>query len=338
MSASASVPSRALGHGLIVSAQGFGAMGLSSTYGAADREESIGTLHAALDAGVTLIDTADIYGNGDNERLVGEVLRTRRSEVVLATKVGFLPEPDADGLRVDGSPDHVRAAVERSLERLGVDRIDLYYYHRVDPRIPIEVTVEAFAGLRDEGIIDHVGLSEVTAGELERAASIAPISAVQSEWSVWSRDIEDRVVPTAARIGAGVVAYSPLGRGFLAGPVALAAGDNRRNFPRFDAEHRAANEVIARGVRAVADRVGASPAQVALAWLDVRAAELGATVVPIPGTRRAARVRENLAAVDVLLGAADLAELNALAAAVRGDRARDALSISQGRERAAVTG
>lgn len=337
MTAPASVPSRTLGQGLVVSAQGFGAMGLSSTYGAADHDESIATLHAALDAGITLIDTADIYGDGDNERLVGEVLATRRDEVVLATKVGFLPEPDADGLRVSGAPDHVRAGVERSLTRLGVDRIDLYYSHRVDPRVPIERTVEAFADLRSEGVIGHIGLSEVTADELERAASVAPITAVQSEWSVWSRDIEDRVVPTATRLGVGVVAYSPLGRGFLAGPVTLADRDNRRNFPRFDEEHRGANAAIADGVRAVAARVGATPAQVALAWLDARASALRATVVPIPGTRRASRVRENLAALAVRLGDADLAGLDELAAVVRGDRARDPLSISQGRERQEAT-
>lgn len=329
-------PLRSLAGVLPVSAHGFGAMGLSHSYGPADREESMATINAAVDAGITLIDTADIYGAGENERLVAEALTSRRQHIVLASKAGFLSEPDADGLRVNGDPEYVRDAAERSLQRLQTEHIDLIYYHRVDPRVPIERTVEALADLKERGLIGHIGLSEVTASELERAASVAPITAVQSEWSVWSRDIEDQVVPTAARLGIGIVAYSPLGRGFLAGPVQVGESDARRNFPRFDDAHAAHNASIAEGVRGVAERVGATPAQVALSWLDARATALGVTVVPIPGTRRAARVRENLLALELALGEDHLATLDALAAGVRGDRARDAESISQGRERAAV--
>jgi hypothetical protein len=328
----------ALGDGLVSSPQGFGAMALAGVYGAADEQESLATLHSALDAGITHIDTADIYGHGGNEVLIGRLLRERRrDEVVLATKFGFLLEPNPDGSRVRGDAAYARAALEASLLRLGVDEIDLYYSHRVDPRVPIEETVGALADLVQLGLVRHIGLSEVTAPELERAAAVHPIAAVQSEWSVWSRDIEARVVPTAVRLGVGIVAYSPLGRGFLAGGAAvgtnLAADDNRRNFPRFDDDHRLQNAVIAERVRHLAHGLSVTPAQLALAWLHSRARALGVPVVPIPSTRRPTRVRENLAALEIELDPATTEALNALEQLVVGDRARDALSISQGRER-----
>lgn len=326
-----------LAPGLRVFELGYGAMGLSGTYGAVDEAAARAALNAAVDAGITLIDTADVYGAGANERLVGRALRDRRDEVSIATKVGFLPEPDAEGLRVRGDAEHIRAGVERSLERLGIERIDLYYLHRVDPRVPIEESTGALAQLVDRGLVARIGLSEVTGAELARAHAVHPISAVQSEWSIWSRDVEDHVVPTAARLGIGLVPYAPLGRGFLAGtaPQQLADGDLRRNFPRFDADARAANERIAAVVRAQAEGLGISPAQLALAWLRQRAERLAVVAVPIPGTRRPDRIRENIDALAIDLPRAVIEVLDELGAAAVGDRARDASAISQGRERLA---
>jgi aryl-alcohol dehydrogenase-like predicted oxidoreductase len=329
-----------LGDGLIGSAQGFGAMALAGAYGSADDGESLATLRSALDAGITMVDTADIYGHGSNETLVGRLLRERRrDDIVVATKFGFLPEPDADGLRVRGDAEYARAALDASLTRLGIDEIDLYYLHRVDPRVPIEETVGVLAEFVRRGLVRHIGLSEVTATELERAHAVHPIAAVQTEWSVWSRDIEDHVVPTARRLGAGIVAYSPLGRGFLAGGASLgtelAADDNRRNFPRFDAQRLEQNAVIAERVARLAEDLRITPAQLALAWLHQHGRALGVPVVPIPSTRRASRVAENLAAVRIELGASAVEELNTLAELAVGDRARDPLTISQGRERVA---
>lgn len=326
-----------LAPGLRVFELGYGAMGLSGTYGAVDEAAARAALNAAVDAGITLIDTADVYGAGANERLVGRALRDRRDEVSLATKVGFLPEPDAEGLRVRGDAEHIRAGVERSLERLAIERIDLYYLHRVDPRVPIEESVGALAELVERGLVARIGLSEVTGAELARAHAVHPIAAVQSEWSIWSRDVEDHVVPTAARLGIGLVPYAPLGRGFLAGtaPQRLADGDLRRSFPRFDADARAANERIAAVVRAQAEELGISPAQLALAWLRQRAERLGVVAVPIPGTRRPERIRENIDALAIDLPRAVIEVLDELGAAAVGDRARDASAISQGRERLA---
>jgi hypothetical protein len=322
-----------LGDGLVVSDQGFGGMTLADVYGPADRAESVATLHHAIDAGVTFLDTADVYGGGSNETLVGEVLQSRRDEVVLATKFG-ITEQDAEGLRSRGDAAYVRSAIQASLRRLRVERIDLYYYHRVDPRVPIEETIGALAELVQEGLVAHIGVSEVTGVELERAHAVHPIAAVQSEWSVWSRDVEDHVIPAVARLGIGFVAYSPLGRGFLAAPVDdLAPDDLRRNFPRFDDESITTNRAIAAAVRDVAQAEGATPAQVALAWLYERGRRLGAAVVPIPSTRRAERVDENGAAVTLRLGDESIAVLDRLASTVVGDRARDARWISQGRER-----
>lgn len=325
--------------GLDLGEQGFGGMALAEVYGPADTDASLATLHHAVDAGIRLIDTADVYGGGSNERLVGRVLKDRRDEVVLATKFGILRSPDADGFRARGDAAYLREAVQASLSRLGTERIDLYYYHRVDPRVPIEETVAALAELVREGIVGHLGLSEVTASELERANAVHPITAVQSEWSIWSRDVEAQVIPTAARLGVGFVAYSPLGRGFLAAPVAeLPEGDLRRNFPRFQDDTLAANAPIGETVRAVASSEGVTPAQLALAWLAERGRALGVGVVPIPSTRRAERIDENLAAVPLRLSPAALAALEPLGGLVSGDRARFVGDISQGRERAEARG
>jgi aryl-alcohol dehydrogenase-like predicted oxidoreductase len=321
-----------LGDGLLVPPIGYGAMGLSSGYGAIGEDAALATLHHAVDAGATLIDTADVYGRGGNERLVARLLRERRDEVVLATKFGII-DPDPDGLRSRGDPAAVRPAVLRSLERLGTDRIDLYYYHRVDPRVPIEDTVGAMADLVAEGLVGHLGVSEVTGEELRRAVVAHPLAAVQSEWSIWSRDVELHVVPAAVQLGVGFVAYSPLGRGFLAAPVALGPDDARRTFPRFDDDNLAVNQRIAAEVAAIAELEQRTAAQVALAWLFERGHRLGVPVVPIPGTRRSHRIDENLAALDVELEPASIERLDALAQSVAGDRARDASWVSQGRER-----
>lgn len=320
--------------GLEVGAQGFGAMALAEVYGPADQGEALTTLHHVIDAGIRLVDTADVHGGGSNERLVGRLLRERGDEVLVATKFGFARDDTTGGRRFRGDPAYVREAARASLGRLGVDRIDLYYYHRVDPQVPIEETVGALGELVADGLVDRIGLSEVTARELARAHAVHPIAAVQSEWSIWSRDVEAQVVPTAGRLGVGFVAYSPLGRGFLAGTVEeLPDGDLRRNFPRFDRERLASNTLIADAVRRVAASEGISPAQLALAWLGEQSRTHGLPVVPIPSTRRPERVDENLAAAAIRLSAAALAELEPLGALVSGDRARHVDDISQGRER-----
>lgn len=326
--------STALGDGLVVADQGFGGMALAGVYGAVGREEALATLHHAIDSGATLIDTADVYGDGSNERLIGEVLRTRRDEVVLATKFGITP-PDAVGLRSRGDAAYVRESVQGSLERLGVERIDLYYYHRVDPRVPIEETIGALAELVREGLIAHIGVSEVTGVELDRAAAVHPIAAVQSEWSIWSRDVEQHVIPAAIRNGIGFVAYSPLGRGFLAAPLELGRDDLRRSFPRFDTGRIDANRVIAEGVREVAELAGVTPAQAALAWLYERGRRLGVPTVTIPGTRRRERITENLAAVTIRLSDEAIQALDALVEHTVGERSSDPDWISIGRERSA---
>jgi len=314
--------------------QGFGGMALADVYGQADAAESLATLHHAVDVGASLIDTANVYGAGRNELLVAKLLADRRNEVVLATKFGILPEPDAQGIRARGDAAYVHESVDASLRRLGTDIIDLYYYHRVDPRVPIEETVGALAELVAAGKIRHIGLSEVTGVELERAFAVHPIAAVQSEWSIFSRDVEQHVVPTAARLGVGFVAYSPLGRGLLAAPApdVIPEGDLRRNFPRFGDDNLAANQQLAATVSRVAIDEGVTPAQVALAWVYERARELGVVVVPIPSTRRAARIDENVAAAGIRLTTDSIAALNTLADLVSGERAPDIFSISRGRE------
>lgn len=324
------LPTRHLGE-LEVSALGLGCMGMSFAYGAPDRDESLATLHQAIDSGVTLLDTADMYGTGHNEELLAEVLRTRRDEVQIATKFGIRTDPDT-GMPIgqDGSPAYAATAVDASLRRLGVDTIDLYYLHRVDPRVPIEETVGAMATMVGEGKVRQIGLSEASADTLRRAHAVHPISAVQSEWSIFSRDIEESVVPAARELGVGLVPYSPLGRGLLTGSAAaahdLADDDFRRTLPRWQAENLAANLALVGQIRAVAEEAGAAPAQVALAWLLAQ----GPDVVPIPGTKRRRYLAENLGALAVTLTPDQLGRLGRLRAAgerypdmawVRGDSA-----------------
>lgn len=329
-----------LGDDLTTSAVGFGAMALTPVYGDVDDVESLATLNRALDLGVTFIDTANVYGGGANERLIADLLATRRDEVTLATKFGITGNP-AD--RAAGKPSsrgdaaYVRQCIDESLGRLRTDVIDLYYMHRRDLTVPIEETVGAMAELVTAGKVRHLGLSEVTADELRAAVAVHPIAAVQSEWSIWSRDVERQVVPTAAELGVGFVPYSPLGRGFLTGTVTSAAdltesSDFRRNLPRFSADALEANLAVVEVIRAVADEREATAAQIALAWLRYRADELGVAAVPIPGTRRAARVEENLDSLDVALSDDQLARLDAAADTVSGNRFADLAWVSAGRE------
>jgi len=319
---------RALGsQGLTVSAQGLGCMGMSQSYGEADEATSIATLHRALELGVTFWDTANVYGDtgpggfGANERLLGQVLADRRDEVTVATKMGIEGiQPDgAIRFRLDGSPDNVRRRCEESLARLGAEHIDLYYLHRVDPETPIEETIGAMGELVQAGKVRYIGVSEVTAEQLERAHAVHPITAVQSEWSLWTRDIEPEVLPTARRLGVGLVPFSPLGRGFLTGALSgrsFAGGDSRARMPRFSDDNLAANEAIVAQVAAVAEAHGVLPGQVALAWVQ----QQGDDVVPIPGTKRVSYLEQNVAALDVQLTDVELARLDGLAEQVAGGR------------------
>lgn len=326
-----------LGDGLTVSPIGFGAMALAPVYGAVDDAESLATLHRALDLGVTFIDTADVYGGGANEKLIANVLADRRDDVTLATKFGITGNP-TDGTRgTRGDAAYVRRAIDESLTRLQTDVVDLYYMHRRDLSVPIEETVGAMAELVTAGKVRHLGLSEVTAPELRAAHAVHPIAAVQSEWSIWSRDVEANVVPAAAELGVGFVPYSPLGRGFLTGTVRSAAdlADDsgfRRSLPRFADGALESNLGVVDAVTAVANDVAATPAQVALAWLRYRAEAFGVASAPIPGTRRAARVEENLASLHVTLSPEQLARLDDAAAAVSGNRFGDLNWVSAGRE------
>ncbi|WP_370614930.1 aldo/keto reductase [Mumia qirimensis] len=323
-----------LGDGLRVSPQGFGGMALTSVYGGADPDASLATLEHALDLGVTFVDTADVYGNGSNEELIGRLLARRRGEVQIATKFGVSGNIRTGEKEVRGDAAYVRACIDASLQRLGTDVVDLYYMHRIDTRVEIEETVGAMAELVAAGKVRHLGLSEVTAGELRRAHAVHPIAAVQSEWSIWSRDVEAHVVPTAVELGVGFVAYSPLGRGFLAGAATadLPPGDMRHTFPRFDADAQQANQVVVDAVRAVAARLDVTPAQVALAWVYEQGRRSGLPVVPIPGTRRAERVDENVAAVSITLDTEALETLDAVSDAVVGARSADPTWVSSGRE------
>ncbi len=300
---------RRLGAELEVGAIGLGCMTMTAIYGPADDRESLRTIRRAAELGATLIDTSDIYGNGSNEQLVGQALKGIRERVVLATKFGNIRR---DGRpEVDGRPEHVRAACDASLARLGVETIDLYYQHRVDPRVPIEDTVGAMAELVRAGKVRFLGLSEAAPATIRRAAAVHPIAALQTEYSLWTRDAEAEVLPTCRALGIGFVAYSPLGRGFLAGtltsPDDLAANDRRREHPRFAAANFARNATLLATLRAVAAGHGATPAQVAIAWLLAR----GDDIVPIPGTKRVDRVEENAAAAELALTGQDLARLDA---------------------------
>lgn len=329
-----------LGDELTVSAVGFGAMALTPVYGDVDDTESLATLNRADDLGVTFIDTANVYGGGANERLISQLLAHRRDEVTLATKFGIVGNPAdraAGRPAARGDAAYVRQSIDESLGRLQTDVVDLYYMHRRDLSVPIEETVGAMAELVTAGKVRHLGLSEVTADELRAAVEVHPIAAVQSEWSIWSRDVERQVVPTAAELGVGFVPYSPLGRGFLTGTVSSAAdltesSDFRRNLPRFSDAALANNLAVVEVIRTVADEREATAAQVALAWLRYRADEFGVASAPIPGTRRAARVQENLGSLDVALSDDQLARLDAAAAAVSGNRFADLTWVSAGRE------
>lgn len=303
---------------LTVSRIGLGAMGMSHGYtgAGADDAESIRTIHRALDLGLTFIDTAEIYGPFINEELVGKALKGRRDQVVLATKFGLVSHTGEGAWNLDSSPANIRTAVEGSLRRLGTDYIDLYYQHRVDPATPIEDTVGAVAELVGEGKVRHIGLSAAAATTIRRAHATHPITALQSEYSLWTRDLEAEIIPTLRELGIGLVPFSPLGRGFLTGtirsPEQFDDTDFRKDNPRFTGENFTRNLRIADEVKAVADQVGATPAQVALAWLLAQ----GDDIAPIPGTKRVARVEENIAADAVELSAAQLQALNALPPAV----------------------
>lgn len=297
------VPRRRLGaNGPSVSAIGLGCMGMSEFYGPAEEGENAGVLHHALDIGINFLDTADMYGVGRNEELLGRVLRGRRNEVVLATKFGNVRGADGAFLGIDGSAAYVAQACDASLKRLGVDHIDLYYQHRVDPKVPIEETVGAMVRLVDAGKILHLGLSEASADTIDRAARVHPIAALQSEYSLWTRDVAAGVLPTLRKHGIGLVAYSPLGRGFLTGAIAsvddLAKDDWRRTLPRFQGDNFHLNREIVVEVQRLAERCHCTAAQVALAWLLGQ----GDDIVPIPGTRRISRLDENAAATRLDLG------------------------------------
>ncbi len=322
---------RALGQRLEVSALGLGCMGMSEFYGAADEKRGIATIRRALELGVTFFDTADAYGPFTNEQLVGRALAGRRDEVVIATKFGNVRVPSGERLGVRGDPEYVREACDASLKRLGVDHIDLYYQHRVDPATPIEETVGAMKELVESGKVRHLGLSEASAETIRRAHAVHPISALQSEWSLWTRDLEDGALPAARGLGIGIVAYSPLGRGFLSGRIAspddLDDGDFRKTNPRFQGENFRRNLDLVARVRELASERGVTPGQLALAWVCSR----GRDVVAIPGTTDPGHLEENVAALDLELGDDDLRRLEEAfpKGATAGDRYADMSTIDR---------
>ena len=332
---SPSLPRRSVGHqGPLVGALGLGCMGLTGVYGRLDHGDALAVVRAAVDAGVTLFDTADVYSQGLNESLVGEALGrdvVRRHDLVVATKFGIVRAADGALLGFDGSPDYARHSCDASLRRLGLDSIGLYYLHRVDPAVPIEETVGAMAELVIAGKVRHLGVCEVTAEQLRRACSVHRIAAVQSEWSLWTRDIEAEVAVACGELGVGIVPFCPLGRGFLTDtdldPLAWSPGDMRRFSPRFDEPNLDQNRRIASGLRALARERGCSAAALALAWLLSRSP----MVVPIPGTGSRAHLHENLGATDLELGPTELAALEAIAppGVAAGARTRDLEAASR---------
>jgi aryl-alcohol dehydrogenase-like predicted oxidoreductase len=304
---------------LSVSAMGYGCMGLSGTYGASDDKAAIALLRSLVELGVDFFDTADAYGPFRNEELVGEALAPVRDKVIIATKFGqeFLPDGSR---RVNGRPDYVRSACEASLKRLGIERIDLYFAHRIDKTVPIEDTVGEMARLVAEGKIRYIGLSEASANTIRRAHAVHPLTCVQTEYSAWSRDVEASVLPTVRELGIGFVAYSPLGRGFLTGKIAsqsdLAEGDVRRMMPRFQGENLEGNRSIAERFTDLSRKKGVTPAQLALAWVLAQ----GDDIVPIPGSRRLEAVKENIAALNIQLTASEISEINSNLPAAKGER------------------